>query len=156
MLAPLAVLADTTEHYGKWERLESVSPLTDKRAISWAIKAAEPNNGRPVFMALGCTLGGSVRIRFAINEYLGTDSLSFHYRIDAGPIQEVTAFPDEEGTSLIIMMPDALRLLKQMVVSRVFALGVTPYGANPFETTFDINGIGRVVKDLSVVCSSWR
>lgn len=86
----------------------------------------------------------------AWNSYLGIEPVKVSYRIDTDPIKRVTCDISSDHTAFFIRKPIAF--LKELIGKKELIVQVRPYQSGPQEAEFSLEGIDKVVQDISEAC----
>ncbi len=146
---------------GKWAATTETSKLTDQTNVYLRVKSDEPVScswarGEKVSLYVRCVENKTALIfstgcHMTSSEY--NDYGDVTYRLDDEPAKTVGMDESTNNRSLGRWGGGrSIPVIKQMFGKSTMIVRMTPYGENPFTSTFDIAGLEEAIKPLREAC----
>ena len=147
-------VSTVTEGRGKWKVIEDVSPIDDSKKVTLMLDAEDIIRGsysshRPT-MVLRCS-ENKTNAYIVMGPFLGTRGINVLSRLDKTKATK-RSWSISTDHKAIFAPGSNVQYIKNIMKHDKLLVQLTPYGASPVMTTFDLKGLKEAIKPLREAC----
>lgn len=139
------------EYQLRWQHMVNTDPRGGSKTVQMMIGAtgSAVSQTDPVALVLSCT-GGITDVYVIWRQYLGVYDPEVTWRVGSG--EEVTQTWSLSTDNEATFAPQAVELIKHMMINDRFLIKTSPYASSPVSFEFDTAGLETEIKELREAC----